>query len=75
MAKKTLYTMCFEIDKLNGQVENCGKCYVANGNQSLERTLWHNTNTGEFIVMVNGNAWTFKPYRRQHDDGIMRGFI
>lgn len=72
--KKSLYTMCFEIHKQHGLVEKRGKCRFVDGRTRVERTLWYDKQSNEYVVMLNGNAHGFRPWKKD-GDGIMHGFI
>ena len=72
--KKTLYTMCFETHKKGGLVEKRGKCRFMNGRTSVERTLWYDKHFHEYVVVLDGNAYDFRPWKKD-DSGIMHGFI
>lgn len=72
---KTLYTAVFEANKRNGRVVKHGKCRFADGLRSMERTLWYDTESDEYVVMLNGNAYPFTPYTRQTSSEYIRGHI
>lgn len=59
---RTLYTVGFEASKRLGFVVKCGKCRFMDGRREYERTMWYDKSTDEFVIMLNGNAYPFKPY-------------
>lgn len=72
---RTLYTAVFMANKRNGRVENAGKCVFADGRHTVYRTLWYDKESGEYVVMLNGNAYPFEPYKNQTSSEFMQGHI
>lgn len=59
----TFQTACFKHDKAKGGVKKTGlKARFSNGRQALERILWHDFLTGEWYVVLGGQALVFYPY-------------
>ena len=73
----TMTTYCFTAHKRDGFVRKIGTAWFLDGNRHTVRTLWYDTKDMTPYVILNGNAYGFKPYTNQpyEDDGIIIGHI
>ncbi len=55
----TIATNVFKAHKAAGNVEKAGKANFADGLTWKERTLWRDKETGELIVILDGEAHRF----------------
>ena len=72
--RKTWYTDSFEYHKREGFVKKVGRAGFYDGMRYLERALYFDNSSNEYVVMLNGNAHPFRPHR-QEDPDIVYGFI
>lgn len=73
--RKTWYTGSFEYHKKCGFVKKVGRAGFYDGMKYLERALYFDSSSNEHVVMLNGNAHTFRPHTRQDDPDTVYGFI